>query len=244
MDYVSVCVPVWNRPEFLPFLTRNLLCQDYPREYIEVVIDDDGFSDSNTKPFFKDEAELDSFKKQVSPIKVQYLKENERRSIGKKRNNLIFRASYEIIAYMDSDDLYNSTYLSYSIDLLKKNKFGLVGCPNLIMFYEPYTSDDLYYLNCGDRKDLIHECSMVFYKKWFRKTRRYFNDSSRAEGGYLLKNNTNKVGVSDVTKCMLQVCHHTNTIDKSPFKKVKMSNVEIDPKLTELIQKVVKYKEI
>ena len=55
-------------------------------------------------------------------MKLKYINNKPRRSIGKKRNDLIKSASSKIIAFMDDDDIYFPTYLSHSYKSLKENK--------------------------------------------------------------------------------------------------------------------------
>jgi len=238
MEYVSICIPIWNRKEYLPFILRNIMVQDYPKELLEVVIDDD--SPEGEELFNKEE--LENFKKIVSPIKVQYLRYNFKRTIGKKRNNMVIKASYDTIAMMDSDDLYCKTYLSHSLDILKEKKVGMVGTPNMIMLYPPYSNKDFYYLYTGGNKRLIHECSMVFTKKWWKKSPK-FADSSKAEGLKIL-NNISKVEITDPRKVMIQICHNNNTINKEEFKDNNIDFIKIDEQLIELIEKVVNYRKL
>lgn len=233
MEYVSICIPVWNRRNFLPFVLRNIMIQDYPKELLEVVIDDDGEED-----FFED---LEAFKKVVAPIKVQYLRYNFKRTIGKKRNNMVIKASYDTIVMMDSDDLYCNTYVSHSLQILKEKKVGLVGTPNMIMLYPPYSNKDFYYLYTGGNKKLIHECSMVFTKKWWKRSPK-FADSSRAEGLKIL-NDISKVALTDPRKVMIQICHNNNTVNKDEFKQNPIEGMQTSPQLQELIKEVVNYKD-
>ena len=237
-EYVSICIPIYNRKEFFPFILRNVMIQNYPKELMEVIIDDDSPEDSQ---LFNTEEELEVFKKRIAPIKVQYLRYNYKRTIGKKRNNMIIKASYDTIAMMDSDDLYCNTYISHSLQILKEKKAGLVGIPNMILLHPPYSNDDFYYLYTRDNKRLIHECSMVFTKKWWRKSPK-FADSSRAEGLRLLKD-ISRVAITDPRKVMIQICHKNNTVKKDDFKQNPIKELQIDDKLRELIKDVVNYKD-
>ena len=235
MEGVSICIPVWNRRNFLPFILRNLMIQDYPKELLEVVIDDDG-----EEELFGNTEELEAFKNIVKPIKVQYLKYNFKRTIGKKRNNMVIKSSYDTIAMMDSDDLYTKTYISHSLQILKEKKVGMVGTPNMIMLYPPYSNKDFYYLYTGGHKRLLHECSMVFTKKWWKRSPK-FEDSSRGEGAKILKD-ISKVELTDPRKVMIQICHNNNTINKEEFKKNPIEGMQISQELQELIKEVVNYK--
>lgn len=239
MEYVSICIPIYNRREFLPFILRNVMVQDYPKELLEVVIDDDSPEGGE---LFNNKEELENFKNIVSPIKVKYLRYNFKRTIGKKRNNMVIKSSYDTIAMMDSDDLYSSTYLSHSLDILKEKKVGMVGTPNMVMLYPPYSNKDFYYLYTGGNKRLIHECSMVFNKSWWKKSPK-FEDSSRAEGLKILKD-IRKVAITDPRKVMIQICHNNNTVNKDDFKQNPIEGIQISQELIQLIQEVVNYRKI
>ena len=41
-QHISILTPTWNRKKFLKLYAYNLKIIDYPKEYLEVVIDDDG----------------------------------------------------------------------------------------------------------------------------------------------------------------------------------------------------------
>ena len=238
-EYISVCIPIWNRKEFLPFILRNVMIQDYPKQLIEVVIDDDSVEGEE---LFNNKEQLEAFKKIVSPMKVKYLRYNYKGTIGKKRNNMVIKSSYDTIAMMDSDDLYCNTYLSHSLEILKEKKVGMVGINNMILLYPPYSNKDFYYLYTGKNKRLIHECSMVFTKSFWRKSPK-FDDSSRGEGLKILRN-CNKVAITDPIKVMIQICHSNNTVNKDEFKQNPIDVIEIDEELIELIKEVVNYRKI
>ena len=39
---ISILIPTANRRNFIPFVLRNLLIQEYPHKLLQVVIHDDG----------------------------------------------------------------------------------------------------------------------------------------------------------------------------------------------------------
>lgn len=236
MEYISICIPVWKRREFLPFLLRNVMVQNYPKELLELVIDDDSPEGEEFIP------DLENFKKIISPIKVKYLRYNYKRTIGKKRNNMVINATYKTIAMMDSDDLYSSTYLSHSLDILKEKRVGCVGSPNMIMLFPPYSDNDFYYLYTGGNLKLIHEATLVFTKKWWKKSPK-FEDSSKAEGCKIVRDTSN-VAITDIRKVMMQICHNGNSINKEQFKENPIEGIEINEDLRQLIKEVVNYRKI
>ena len=103
-------------------------------------------------------------------MRLDYPKENHyktKRSIGDKRNNLVKIAKHKIIGFMDSDDLYLSDYLKYSVNMLKTEKKGLVGSNQMLFLFPPENFEDKWLLTgikCSTTR-MIHEASMVFTKK-------------------------------------------------------------------------------
>lgn len=227
---ISVLVPVWDRPEFLELLVMNLKSQEYPHHLLTVIIDDDG-----TRQFITD---LQLFKKMMYPIRVNYIFGKQRRSIGKKRHDLIKACKTKIFAFMDSDDVYFPTYLTHSYELLKKNKYGCVGSDKML-FCMTDKDFGVYAINCGDNIKLIHEATIMATKKWYNASPKFANNS-QGEGGHLFYGNENRVGITNINKIMVCVQHSGNTVDKLQFatddKKV---NVEISPEFKNILSNIL-----
>jgi glycosyltransferase involved in cell wall biosynthesis len=208
---ISILVPTYNRNRFLSLFVRNLKVQDYPHNLITVIIDDDG-----TEPFIPDNI-LKEVTEDISPMKLIYKKSNHKRTIGKKRNDLVKSATTKIVAFMDDDDIYMPSYLSYSYETLKDKKVGCVGSAQMIftMSQNDYT---VYAIDCGNHKNLIHEATLMMTKKWFRASCG-FENSSIGEGKTIFVGMENNVALTDVIKCMICLQHSGNTVDKLQFAK-------------------------
>ena len=225
---ISILIPTYNRKKFLPFIIRNLKVQDYPHKNLQVVIDDDG-----EEPLIDN---YNLFKESIKPMKVKYMRNKNRRTIGEKRHNLIQNANNDIVVFMDDDDLYEPTYISHSYKTLTDNQAGCVGCDKMIFLYHPYTKNDFYALNANN-KLLIHEATMMLHKKWYKKTKGFIN-SNRAEGMGIT--NTCKIKTIALTnpfKTMTAIVHNTNTIEKDKFKTEhnNLADMSIDEKTTDFI---------
>ena len=120
---ITILIPSWKRRRFLPLLISNLKHQQYPHDLLTVIIDDDGIEKAEDQ-LIKDDKELQEIQEHLQPIKLQYNKSSTRKTIGKKRNELIKQCKTKIFAFMDTDDLYLPSYLTYSIDLLKSKNFS------------------------------------------------------------------------------------------------------------------------
>lgn len=224
-------MPTYNRRKFLPFIIKNLKVQDYPHKKLQLVIDDDG-----EIPLIDD---YNLFKEALKPIKVKYMRNKERRSIGEKRHNLITNANNDLVVFMDDDDLYEKTYISHSYHTLKKNKSGCVGCDKMIFLCPPYTKKDFYAINANN-KLLIHEATMMMHKKWYKKTKGFVN-TNKAEGmGITNSCKLKTISLTDPYLTMTAIVHKTNTINKEKFKKEEwnLAEMEIDPRTTEFIKSV------
>jgi glycosyltransferase involved in cell wall biosynthesis len=230
MENISILLPTYNRKKFIPFIIRNLKVQDYPHKNLQLVIYDDG-----DEPLIED---YTLFKEAIKPIKLKLIRKKNKCNIGEKRNELVEKANHNIVVFMDDDDLYEPTYISHSYHILKKNKAGCVGCDKMIFIYPPYTKNDFYALNAGN-KLLIHEATMMFYKSWYNKTKGFIN-CNRAEGlGITSSCKLKTIELTNPHLTMTAVVHGKNTIDKEKFKgNNNLAEMKIDQKTTDFIMAV------
>ena len=227
MEKISILIPTYNRSKFIQLCIMNILRQDYPKELLEVIILDD--SDSQT-PFIENEEYI---KKVLFPIKLNYIKQKQKMTIGEKRNKLIKLSKNKIICFMDDDDIYLPTYISYSYKTLKDNKAGLVGS-NQMMFIYPHNDFKSTGIDCGEKKFFIHEATMMMTKKWYNSSNK-FEKSSKGEGVELIQANDKKVFITDIRQLMVCICHKNNTIDKSRFLENDNLQIELDKNIKQLI---------
>lgn len=234
---ISILIPTYNRPNFIPFVLRNLLIQEYPHKLLQVVIHDDGET-----PLIEN---YEDFSSAIKPIKLKYIRNKKRLSIGEKRHRLIENANNNLVVFMDDDDLYEPTYISHSFETLKNNNAGCVGCNKMIFIYPPYTKDDFYALDCGDNKKLIHEATLMFTKSWYNKTSGFIN-CNKAEGlGLTQSCKLKTIALTNPLYNMTAVVHGNNTIDKEKFKdkdtKLDSTNISFEDKTSEFIKAIVGY---
>ncbi len=210
MEYVSIIMPIYNRNNFKRIILSNLLKLDYDKSKLEFCLYDDG-----TEPFFKNDKEKDHFIEIIKPISFKYKYNNIRREIGYKRNSLVKLATHNIICCMDSDDLYLSTYLKHSLKIMKDQKVGLVGSPQMLFLY-PYLDWRMTAIDCNVKR-MIHEATMVFSKKYW-KTMGGFNNKGTGEGCKMIDGMLDKkIGKSEIQDCMICICHKNNTVNKEHF---------------------------
>ncbi len=111
--YVSIIIPVRNRPEEITACLDSLSQLDYPDEKIEIIVVDDA-SDDNT---------ADAVSK--FPVNLVALKEHKQASFC--RNLASQRAKGSILAFIDSDCLADPLWLKELIPAFKDPSLGAVG---------------------------------------------------------------------------------------------------------------------
>ena len=210
---ITILIPSWNRKNFLDLILMNLKSQSYPHAKLKVIIDDD--TEDKLQQLFPTVSLLQKVQQYIHPIKLTYINNKPRRSIGQKRDSLIKACQTKIFAFMDSDDVYFDSYISHSYELMKQNKVGCVGCDKMI-FCMTDKNFDLHAIDCGNQVRQIHEATIFATKKWYRASAG-FATSGVGEGKNLFDNGRNDVAISDINKVMMCVQHGTNTVDKLQF---------------------------
>ncbi len=235
MDHISILIPTFNRKKFLPLIIRNILNQSYPHDKLELVIDDDG-SDK-----LLDKENLEKMVELLYPINIKYIHNKPKRSIGKKRDDLIKSASHKIVVFMDDDDLYFPSYIQYSYETLKKEKVGCVGS-NKMLFTMSDDDFKTYQIDCGDKKHLIHEATLMMTKKFYRASCG-FADSSQGEGNNIFYGMERNVFITDILMIMCCIQHSGNTIDKLQFQKEELKiDLTIQDEIKDFLINILKIK--
>ena len=192
---VDILIPTYNRKKFSNQIIDNINRQDYP--FINrVIIADDG------------EEKLD-----VSGCKyvVEYYTVS-RMTIGAKRNFLMSKATAYYIANMDTDDFYQSGYISSCIFNLLKSGKSITGSSDMIC----QRGNEKIRHNCI-YLHLLNEATIVCE----RETNRRYGDTSKGEGKNFLEEYENDIVETDINTIMICLVHSGNTIDKSSLFKKK-----------------------
>jgi len=230
--YVSICCPIYNRNNFKQLILWNLTQQSYPHDKLEVCFDDDG-----TDPFLKNKEEKQAFQQLIHPIKLNYHYHKHRKTIGAKRNDLTKQASHKIIACFDSDDIYLTDYIRYSVDVMLKENVGCVGS-NQMLFIYPLHNFSAHAIRC-EAKRQIHEACMVYTKKHHRSMGG-FKNNSQGEGSKMADFNEKNVALTDIDKIMICIVHPDNTINKDMFmKEDNKIDINIPQELKDTIIRII-----
>jgi glycosyltransferase involved in cell wall biosynthesis len=232
---VTILMPIYNRSRWLPLIIHNIKSQDWPHNKLSVIIDDD----SDTDFLLKSQEDIEHIKQILYPINFTYINHKPRRSIGKKRNDLVKACKTKYMAFCDSDDVYQSTYLTYSYHILKASKKGCVGSDKMV-FAMSSRDFGVYAIDCGGRAIMAHEATLFFTKKWFLASPKFANNSA-GEGKNIFEGNEHQVAITNVMNVMVCLEHPGNTIDKLQFAKDENKlNIELSDELKNLIKNILK----
>lgn len=198
---VTIVTPVtFSRARFIEIMKSNVYNQDYPHERITWLVVGD--TDTRTRELFE------SAFRTLPSITCKYMQCNIEGDLGKKRNFSCSHVSTNIIANMDSDDVYNKTYLSYSISIMKKNKMGIVGCRDMLIFFPQYDGKMTMI-----RGSSIHEATMVCTRKHWKNFK--YASGMSAEGAQMVDGKY--LNELDIRRVMICLAHDSNTFDKKQF---------------------------
>ena len=118
-EYVSVIIPTWNRAEFLEKAVDSVLNQTWP--HFELIVVDDG-SDDSTRDLVAGYGS-----------KVAYVRQ-ENLGPAAARNTGVGRARYDLIAFLDSDDLFEPDKLEVQVAAMRSQPDFLISHTQEIWF--------------------------------------------------------------------------------------------------------------
>lgn len=125
---VSCIMPTANRRGFVPQAIRDFLAQDYPQR--ELLIVDDGTDPvEDLVPAHPD---------------IRYVRLEQRRSVGAKRNIACELSRGELIAHWDDDDWRSPAWLSSQVRLLASSGADLCGLDR-VYFWRPESAEAWQY---------------------------------------------------------------------------------------------------
>ena len=206
---VSICTPTFNRRPFFKGLIECIFEQDYPKHKMEWIIIDDGTD------CIRDIIESDETKEKLKGIKILYFYEKEKMDLGKKRNYMHKKCSFnhedDIIVYMDDDDYYPPKRVSHSVNILMKNPQALAGGSSEVYLWFN-TLNKMY--KFGPYSDNHATAGTFAFRRKLLKDTSYEDNAILAEEKHFLKNYTVPFVQFDSRKTILVVSHEQNTFDK------------------------------
>ena len=137
---VTLCIPSFNRCEFLGRAIRSALNQTFDKDKYEIIVVDDGSTD-------RTDLILESFK---SEIKIIRNKKNI--GLSQSLNKAILRAKGKYFLRLDSDDYINEEYINFLYTTIDLNKglYDAVKCD-----YFKIDSNEVITERCNSEKKPI-----------------------------------------------------------------------------------------
>ena len=233
---ISILTPLYNRNKFLPLMLANIRTFDYPKEKLEWFILDSKDGDSDVK-FIPDQETYETIRRQIHPIKLKYEYIDRKMTIAEKRTYLTKKMTHNYFANMDSDDIYMECFLKYSLDLIRKNKAGMCGSPEMI-FVWPHLDYRVTAIKC-EAKRQAHEATFFGTKKYVRSMNWYTRNDEKGEGASLIDFNENNFVTSECALQMICVCHNTNTCNKDAFEEINIQDANITGPKKDILEAIM-----
>jgi glycosyltransferase involved in cell wall biosynthesis len=200
--FVSVITPTYNRRRFIPHLIACFKHQVYPKDRMEWIILDDGSDPVE---------DLIVGNKGLEGYEVRYIKEEEKRTIGYKRNRLNKEAKGSIIVAMDDDDYYPPSRVSAVVNAFKsKPTIDLAGSSEIYMYY----SDIKVIYRLGPYNPNHATNGTMAWRSSYAANHLYDETVTHAEEKSFLEGYKHRMIQLDPMKVMLVMSHSENTFDK------------------------------
>jgi glycosyltransferase involved in cell wall biosynthesis len=216
--FVSVITPTYNRDRFIPSLVECYKSQTYPKDRMEWILLDDG--EPVREQFLALTKDLPN---------IRYLYNEDKDTIGAKRNQLNREAKGEIIVCMDDDDFYSPERVSHVVQKFSANPtINLAGSSIVYMYY----SSCKKIIKMGPYGPNHATNGTMAYRKSYSDTHTYDEFVTFSEEISFLEEHIHPMIQLDPYKVMLVISHSENTFDKerflsieSPF--IKHTNLKI-----------------
>jgi len=195
-DVSIVCV-TRDRRVFMPIMKYSYMIQSYPEEKLELIIVDDG-----------DDPIEDTL---IGLPNVVYVRLDEKKTIGEKRNIGISKAMYDIVTFMDDDDVYpNNSVLERTAMMLKTPSKECAFCTVIpcydIVKYSSFMNAPPIRLPMSQR---ISEATLIFTKKFWEE--RKFGDTQVAEGDAFIRGREHMCRELSPQEVIVSLVHPKNT---------------------------------
>jgi len=213
---VSIITPTTvSRANFAALLTRNVLCQTYPRHLLELVVVGD--TDPRTREVYQ------GVFAQLPGVSCKYYECPITDNIGRKRTFACGKASSKILASLDDDDMYHKWYIEYAVKTMRERKVNMVACRDMLVFF-PLKGGKMTMV----RGSTGHEATFVFTKRHWKTHQ--FAQTSTGEGASMIAGSYfNKL---DIRKVMVCFSHDSNTYDKTPLLRAPTVDIPDDLRQT------------
>jgi glycosyltransferase involved in cell wall biosynthesis len=223
---VSVVCITRNRRLFMPILKYSYMIQSYPEEKMELVIVDDG-----------DDPIEDTL---IGVPNVVYVRLDEKTSIGEKRNIGISKAMYDVIAFMDDDDVYpDNSIIERAAMMLKTPAKECAFCAVIpcydIMKYSSFMNAPPLDLPMSQR---VSEATLIFTRSFWEA--RKFENIQVAEGDAFIRDREHMCRELSPQEVIVSLTHSTNTSSRKipDFKEPNGCHFGFNEKLFAMVSEI------
>jgi hypothetical protein len=194
---VSIVCVTRDRRLFMPILKYSYMIQSYPEEKMELIIVDDG-----------DDSIEDTL---IGVPNVTYVRLDNKKTIGEKRNIGVSKAMYDIIAFMDDDDVYpNNSIIERTAMMLKSPAKECAFCSVIpcydIMKYSSFMNAPPLTLPMSQR---VSEATLIFTKRFWEANK--FSNIQIAEGDAFIRGREHMCRELSPQEVIVSLVHSLNT---------------------------------
>ena len=211
---VSIITPTYNRVKFFPLAIYNFNSFDYPREKLEWIIVDDSESGKSVEHLLPS-------KQSRHKYNINYIRLDEKHTIGAKRNMAVENSKNQVIVCMDDDDYYYPGSIRKRVELLtglsdRYSQIRGVGCATFAAF------EINKYISMINNKNFnlpfyhkVSPATLVFYRDFIQleDENKRFSDTDKREAENLIKKRVNNIAEVSWEDNMVALIHSNNISD-------------------------------
>ena len=211
---VSIITPTYNRAKFFPLAIYNFNSFNYPREKLEWIIVDDSESGKSVEHLLPS-------KQSRHKYNIEYIRLDEKHTIGAKRNMAVENSKHDIIVCMDDDDYYYPDSIKNRVQTLvglseRYSQIKGVCCATFAAFeinkYISMINNKNYNLPFYHK---LSPATLVVYRDFINindETQR-FSDTDKYEAENLVKQRVNNMAEISWEDNMVALIHSNNISD-------------------------------
>jgi len=195
---VSIVTITKDRRIFMPLAKYSYMIQSYPEDKLEWIIIDDG-----------DDSIEDTL---IGVPNVVYVRCDKKMGISEKRNLGVSKAMYDIVAFMDDDDVYpNNSILQRTAMMMKEPSRDCAFCTTIpcydITKYTSFMNVPPITLQMSER---VSEASLIFTKKFWEEKK--FDESVNiAEANAFIRGREDMCREISPQEVIVSLVHRLNT---------------------------------
>lgn len=195
---VSIVTITKDRRVFMPLAKYSYMIQSYPEEKLEWIIVDDG-----------DDPIEDTL---IGVPNVVYVRCDSKLTISQKRNLGVEKAMYDVICFMDDDDVYPNNSVLQRVAMLLKQPTKECGFCTTIPCYD--ITQFSSFMNVPPRQlpmsERVSEASLVFTRKFWSEGK-FADDVQIGEGDAFIRGREHMCREISPQEVIVSLIHPKNT---------------------------------